>query len=428
MKILTDIEIAHLLLIGTTLLFTGCRGAPEGEWPQWRGPDGLGLVEDRLPVAWGADGSAFRWQTELPGVGNSSPVAAGGRIFLTAASEPSASGGVERWVVSLDLESGALLWRTPVHSAPGETTHRLNTIAAPTPVTDGDSVFVYFGSILARLDRDGALIWKREINPRYAELSRYGASSSPVLTDEAVIVTQDREYATSEDPGWIAAFERTTGEPLWRTEWSDTCCSYSTPLVVRRDGGEEIVLAHSGRVTAYAAESGEQLWSHSYPIHQMVASPVIRGDVLAVSGGAHNVRHTVFLRLRGTGSETRTEVLWEDGRLVPEVSSPVLYDGLFFTVTDRGVIVCRDARTGELHWKHRLAPRRNRASLLAGDGKVFVTSSAGVVSVVAAAPTFELLAENLLGEELSNASPAVAGDCLLLRTRTRLVCIERRVE
>jgi outer membrane protein assembly factor BamB len=418
--------------LGAVLLVAGCRNSPEREWPGWRGPDGLGLADGPLPVTWDGDGvgdgSGIRWRTELPGVGNSSPVAAGGRIFLTTAVEPSASGEAQRSVVALDLDSGDLLWRTPVLSAPRETTHRFNTVAAPTPVTDGESVFVYFGSVLARLDRDGELIWVREIDPRYSELSHYGASSSPVLTDEAVIVTQDREYATTDDPGWIAAFDRATGEPLWRTEWSNTCCSYSTPLVVRRGGRGEIVFAHSGRVAAYAADSGERLWDHGYPIHQMVGSPVIEGDVLGVSGGAHHVRHTVFLRLIGTGSETRTEVLWEDGRLVPQVSSPVLYDGLFFTVTDQGVLACRDPQTGEVLWKHRLSRHHNRASLIAGDGKVYVASSTGVVSVVAAAPEFELLAENELGEELSNASPAVAGECLLLRTRTALVCIQRPVE
>lgn len=410
------------------LVLSGCPGASEPEWPQWRGPDGLGIARGPLPTTWSLEEPSLRWKTELPGRGNSSPVAADGRIFLTTASEPSASGEVERSVVALDLESGKLLWRTPVLTAPRETTHHLNTVAAPTPVTDGESVFVYFGSAVARLDRDGEVVWKREIDPRYAELSRYGASSSPVLTRDAVIVTQDREFAVTEDPGWIAAFDRASGETLWRTEWDDTCCSYSTPLVVERGGGEEILFAHSGRVASYDARTGERLWEHGVPINQMVASPVLHEDVLGVSGGAHNVRHTVFLRLTGSGSETRTEVLWEDGRLVPQISSPVLYEGLFFSITDQGVLAGYDALTGEQLWKHRVAPRRNRASLLAGDGKVFIVSSAGVVTVVAAARTFELLAENILGEELSNASPAVAGDCLLLRTLTALVCIGRGVQ
>lgn len=424
-------RVSRAFWLGFVLLASGCPGAPEHEWPQWRGPDGLGIARGPLPTTWSLEGPSLRWKTELPGRGNSSPVVAEGRIFLTLAlqasqtSQPPAAAEVERSVVALDLESGELLWRTPVLVAPRGTIHHLNTVVAPTPVTDGESVFVYFGSAIARLDRDGEPIWKREVDPRYAELSRYGASSSLVLTRDAVIVTQDRESAAAEDPGWIAAFDRASGEPLWRSQWDDTCCSYSTPLVVERGGGEEIVFAHSGRVASYDARSGERLWEHGYPIHQMVASPVIHEDVLGVSGGAHNVRHTVFLRLAGSGSETRAEVLWEDDRLVPQISSPVLYEGLFFSITDQGVLACYDAPTGELLWRHRLASRRNRASLLAGDGKVFITSSAGVVTVVAASRTFELLAENNLGEELSNASPAVAGDCLLLRTRTALVCIGR---
>jgi len=428
-------------LLASGMVLVGCDRGTEREWPGWRGPDGDGLADGPLPIHWDEEGSGLRWKTPLPGIGSSSPVVADGRVYLTTSYEgpiglagkglsepPLGAGEALRTALALDLESGELLWETPVLRAPRETTHGLNTVAGVTPVTDGESVYVYFGSLLARLSEEGSVLWTREVDPDYVAYSRYGAASSLALTRDAVVVVQDREWGDTEDPGWIATFDRETGEQIWRVEWSDTCCSYSTPLVLERGGHEEVLFAHSGRVTAYAADSGEVLWEHGAPINQMVTSPVIQGDVLAVSGGAHNIRHTVFLRLLGTGAETRTEVLWENGQLVPQISSPVLYRGLFFTVTDVGALACYDAATGELLWRHRLDYRRNRASLLAGDGKVYVLSSAGWTTIVAAAREKKILAESYLGEELATASPAVAGDCLLIRTHGHLVCIDRGID
>jgi hypothetical protein len=274
------------------------------------------------------------------------------------------------------------------------------------------------------------VLWQREIDPGYGELTRYGAASSPVLTENDVIVVQDKEWARTEDVGWIAAFSKETGEPRWRTEWEHTCCSYSTPLVVDRGAGEEIVFAHSGEVTSYSAENGERLWSVQVEILQMVSTPVLKGDVLAVSGGAHNVKRTIFFRLESAGRDTRAEQLWDDPRFAPQNSSPVLYGERFFTVNDAGVLTSWDAATGEVVWNHRLSRGKNRASLVAGDGKVYVQSSSGVVTVVAAEDdgSPNILAENTLGDDGSNASPAIAGGCLLLRTARHLTCVEAGTE
>jgi len=381
-------------------------------------------------VTWGPDSPNIRWRTPLPGHGNSSPVVRNGRVFLTAAEKaPSGqpgAGGSRRLVLALDLESGAILWKTPLHTAPAEKIHRLNTLAAPTPVADEDSVYAYFGSVLARLDHDGRILWKKTVEPSYAEHTHYGTTSSPVLTADAVVVAQDREMGDAAEPGWLAAFDRETGERLWRTEWSDTCCSYSTPLVVRRGGHEEIVLALSGQVVGYAADSGEELWSHGYIINQLVSSPVLQDGLLVIAGGAHNVRNNVVQRLSGVGRDTTLETLWENIRLAPETSSPLLYRDLLFTVADKGVLVCRNPETGEILWKTRLPQRRNRPSPVAGDGKIYVHSSNGTTAVVAAEPEFRLLAHNDLGEPSSNASPALVPGRLLIRTADHLVCIDGR--
>jgi outer membrane protein assembly factor BamB len=449
------------LALAASLLLApfGCGEPAPDDWPQWRGVDSRG-VSDRsaLPTRWSATTANVRWRTELPGLGNSSAVAAGNRIYLTTAYRSDAvpeSDGPEdmpdpldehlgdeeqvadeepservrpdrqRAVLGLDRETGELLWHRRLFAAPPESKHRHNSFAAPTPVTDGESVVVYFGSTLAKLDPDGEVIWQHEIDPDYAKYSRYGAASSPVFSADAILVLQDKEFADSEEAGWLAAFDRETGERLWRTEWEHTCCSYTTPLVVDRGAGEEILVAHSGALTSYSASTGEPLWSYEVEILQMVGTPVLHGDLLLVAGGAYNVKGTFALQLVGSGTETTVKQVWSSRHFAPQNASPVVYRDQLFTVTDQGIMASYRVRTGELLWNHRLGHMHNRASLVAGDGKVYVSSTGGTVVVVAAEETFQLLAENDFDEPGTNASPAIVDGCLLVRTRAHLTCVER---
>jgi outer membrane protein assembly factor BamB len=160
----------------------------------------------------------------------------------------------------------------------------------------------------------------------------------------------------------------------------------------------------------------------------MVSTPVLFGDMVWVTGGAHNIRGGVALRLVGSGRDTQIEELWRDTRFAPHSSSPVYHDGLLFTVTDNGILTCFDAATGDVLWNHRLDKRQNRAALLLGDGKLYVGSGSGWMTVVAAAREPQVLAENTLDEPGSNASPAFGDGCLLLRGREQLFCIEAEEE
>jgi outer membrane protein assembly factor BamB len=414
----------------------GCRNEPEpGAWPQWRGPDSSGIsAELQLPVTWSTDSSNVRWQVAIPGAGNSSPIVSGGRVFLTTASGDADDASAQqernllrRLVLGLDFATGKVLWQTEILADVPGPKHWMNTHAAPTPVTDGKHLFVYFGSVLASLDLDGNLAWQTEVEPGYNRHTRYGAASSPVLSGQAIILTRDLETEGDQDVGWLAAFDKASGAELWRQEWSDTCCSYSTPILVRRTSGTELLFAHSGKVSGYDAGTGEPLWSHAYPMTQVVPSPVIENDVLCVTGGGNRMRGTTCLRLTGEGPETRVESLWQISRHAAKTSSPILTGGMLFVAAENGVLTNYDAVTGEVFWQQRLANRNLRSSLVAGDGKVYVTDSGGLTSVVAAAPTFELLAENRL-DDGRNSSAAIAGGCLLIRTASRLFCIEKEAE
>jgi hypothetical protein len=376
-----------------------------------------------LPETWSEKSSNIRWRTAIPGSGNSSPIVSGGRVYLTSAVPTAGDDSqADRVGLALDFETGEILWQTPVMTAPAENRHRLNTSAGPTPATDGELVVVYFGAVLAALDLEGRIVWKTEIDPDYFEYSRYAAGSSPVLTADSVIIAQDQESVKNDDVGWLAAFDKKTGRQIWRRDWDDTCCSYSTPLIVEHEAGQRLLFAHSGSVEEYDLSSGETLWEHFFPINQMVSSIVADKDVLCVAGGAHNVKGATCVRLSGTGKDTEVEVLWETTQGAPETASPVLYDGKLFMVTSQGIVTCIDAVSGERLWRRRLAGGSYHVSLVAGDGKVYVPNAGGVTTVIALEPEIRVLAENAL-DRGSTASPAIAGGALLMRTRTHLVRI-----
>lgn len=382
-------------------------------------------AETDLPETWSGQSPGIRWRAAIPGSGNSSPIVSGGRVYLTAAVPAAGDGSqIDRVCLALDFESGEILWQTPVMTAPAEDRHRLNTSAGPTPATDGEIVVVYFGAVLAALDLAGSIVWKSEIDPDYFEYSRYAAASSPVLTADAVIIAQDQESAKDDDVGWLAAFDKQTGRQIWRREWDDTCCSYSTPLIVGQGAGRRLLFAHSGSVEEYDFNTGETMWEHFFPINQMVSSIVAEKDVLCIAGGAHNVKGATCVRLAGTGKDTKVEVLWESTQGAPETSSPVLYDGKLFMVTSKGIVSCIDAESGERLWRRRLAQGSYHVSLVAGDGKVYVPNAAGVTTVIALEPQIRVLAENSLGRG-STASPAVADGSLLMRTKKDLVRITK---
>jgi outer membrane protein assembly factor BamB len=396
-----------------------------GEWPQFRGLGGRGVSSAvGLPETWSEHGSNIAWRAEIPGLGNSSPIVSGGQVFLTSATR-AVNREVERFVVALDLDSGELVWRTSLGTAPAGNRHRLNTYAAATPVTDGSHLFVHFGDVLAGLDLQGQILWREEIDPLYTEYAHYGSASSPVLTSNAVIVAQDRE--TSEKPsGWLAAFDKKTGAELWRNSWSKSCCSYTTPLVRQRGATEEVIFVQAGRVTSFDAQNGDPLWHQSLEIHQPVASPLLEGDLLAVFSGAHNVRFGAVMRLSGAGKETEIQVLWETNQIIPQTSSPVLYDGKLYMLVTKGVMVCYDVETGRALWRHRLRGKGGyHSSLVAGDGKVYIGNRGGSVVVIEAGEGYREIATNQLEKGVS-ASPAFAGQSILIRTASSLYRISGR--
>ena len=335
----------------------------------------------------------------------------------------------QRSVVAIDRNDGTILWQTPVFVALRGPKYVTNSYATPTPVTDGERVVVDFGLGLASLDFDGNIEWKIE-EPEYFTFVRYGSGDSPVMWRDLLIYSFVPEFQGEElgfgysANGHLTALDKTTGETRWSIVPPGARDAYNTPLLVPINGRAAVVLLLNRIVVAYDARTGEEIWRCEVPITQGVPSMVSDARHVYAIGGTHGPKGAVAIRSRGTGNITKKNIAWTVNQGVPEVPSPVLYDGLLYMVTDSGVATCLDPRDGSRVWRKRLSGKYN-ASLLAGDGKVYFFATDGTTTVVRAGREFEEIAENELDEEIM-ASPAVSGGQILLRTREHLYSLGGR--
>ena len=344
---------------------------------------------------------------------------ASGMFVLENVLAPAA--GLVRAVVCYDLETGQELWNTPLFVAVEERKYDKNSFATPTPCANGDVVFADFGSGYACLDYEGSVRWLT-VNEDYAEHTRYGAAASPVLYEDTVILLHDAESGAG--PSYVMGVALDDGAVRWRNEETDPDAknvdSYTTPLLVTRDGETQLVTAGFKRIIGYDPRTGEELWSHATRIGQMVPSIQYRGDLLLVAGGTHGDVDTLGLRMSGKGSEVKLEKLWSTRRMTPNISSPVWIEDVFIGVTDGGRITCYDPPTGDVHWQERLFGAF-WASLAAGDGKVYAINDEGVMYTLRAGTTFEVLHEGDFDSPCL-ASPSIAGNRVLVRTADELFC------
>ncbi|MBK9386870.1 MAG: PQQ-binding-like beta-propeller repeat protein [Planctomycetes bacterium] len=327
------------------------------------------------------------------------------------------SAGLVRAALCFDLETGEKRWETALFVAPEERKYGVNSYATPTPCTDGELLFANFGGGVACLDLNGELLWLQR-DEEYTGASRYGASTSPVLYEDTVILMQDGE--SSLRPSYGMALEKRTGKQRWRVQPSDAMDAYLTPLLWRRGERDELVTLTTGHVLGYDPRSGERLWTIPLDIFQMVPSLCSLGDLLLLSGGTHSQRMTAALRLRGTGKETQGEVAWQTKRAAAQICSPVLVNGCFFTLSDTGILTCFEPEKGTSQKTERLEGP-HWASLVAGDGKLYAVSEQGRIDVVGAGPALERLGGGELGEECY-ATPAIAHGRLLIRGKRHLFC------
>ena len=427
--------MTNLHQIQTTLLFwvVSVAAASADEWPQFRGPGGQGHSAARnLPLEWNEE-SGIDWKTDLPGVGWSSPVVSGKRIFLTTAvatndedigrpgsGETKHSRSFSLRTLCLDARSGKILWNLETSRVPpGVSIHLKNSHASPTPVTRNDRVYVHFGTWgTAALDLDGKVIWQRRLEYKPV----HGSGGSPVLFKDMLILNCDG----AESP-FVVAMETDTGDECWRTarpEGVTKAFSFSTPLVIDVDGTPQLVSAGSEFVCAYNPRSGEQLWTVRYPNRfSVVPRPVYAGGLVLVCTGYEGPAELIAIRPDGEGDVTESHVVWRAPKYVPQNPSPVVSNDRVYCVSDNGIASCRDLQTGTLHWKHRLRGDFSSSPILA-ESRIWFLSEAGVCTVIEDSVDYTRLAVNEIDEQ-SLASLAPVNGALFIRTKRHLYRIGR---
>ena len=400
------------------------RGADN--WPRWRGPSGQGIVDDGHDYTsqWSETANVL-WKTEVGGFGFSSPVVWDDRIFLTTATpEPDgfwpANGGDRRSVLCFKRTDGTLLWETVVPSgAKPEKTNPHNGHASSTPATDGERLYAYFGNHgLLALDLDGNVLWHRKVGPFNAF---QGTASSPLLHGDKVILSQDHRGKSG---SFIAAFDKLTGEPIWRTERTAEV-GWGTPVAIRAWGREQIVLSSSYEVISYEPGTGAEIWRAKGTTVETIPTPVVGESLLFCSSG--RAGPTLAIRPDGSGDVTETHIAWQSPKGSPYVASPVLHDGVLYMVNDtNGVATAYQAASGEVLWQARLGKRQRGqsfyASPIAVNDKIYFTDDSGDTYVVRAGRDFELLRVNSLNDT-TRASPALVDGIWYIRTQRHLYAI-----
>jgi outer membrane protein assembly factor BamB len=407
---------AFLAFLLTLTLIT--LSASADNWPRFRGPNGTGIADDKnIPVEWTEKN--ILWKCELPGVGHSSPIVWGDRIFLQTASKD----GKDRRMVCVSADSGTVLWSTPVSAAKAGT-HQKNSLASGTPATDGKQVYAIFwdGKDLEAVafDFDGKLVW---IKDQGSFTSQHGAGHSPIVVDGTVIFANDQDGSAK-----IVALDAKDGSEVWTKDRTPHRACYSTPFLRdRTDGSTELIVTSSSGITAYNPKNGESSWEYVWsfdgrPLRTVASSIFSDGMVFACSGDGDGSRCAIAIKADGKGSVTKNALVWENKKSLPYVPSLLARGEHIFSVNDRGLAGCFTAKTGEEVWTKQLQGGDVSASPIMVDGKIYTINEKGDVYVFAAENKFKQLAKNSIGEPVT-ATPAVADGKMFIRGRDHLFCI-----
>jgi len=403
--------------------------AAGADWPQFRGPGGVGeSSEQGLPETW-SDDENIVWKTALPGHGASSPITYGDRIYLTAYSgyglseeQPGEMNDLERQVVCLDRASGKIVWTQPIETLLPEQPYQgfqaLHGYASSTPATDGERLYVFFGkSGVFAFDLNGKPLWRTSLGEK---IHNWGSATSPVLYKNLVIVN------ASVESGALVALDKSNGEEVWRTP--GMIAAWNSPLLVDLPGGGvDLVISVKGQLRGFDPETGNERW-HCAGIEDYVCPSVIAHDGIVYAIGGRG-RPGLAVAAGGEGDVT-DKILWKTPK-GSNVSSPVFHDGyLYWASESQGVAYCVDAKSGNTVYAERIEPRPDRiyASPVVADGKIYYVSRDKGAYVLPARPEYKLLAHNVIAsdESIFNASPAVSDGQLLLRSDKYLYCIGKR--
>jgi len=439
--------------IATALsLLVNVRGADQ--WPQFRGPH-AGVVADdpSLPESW-SETDHVVWKTDIPGLGWSSPVVWDDHVFLTTAIstgleapptkglyDPSEGHGKlrstapQKWVIcDLDFKTGKIRWQRELRNAVSPIAkHVKNSFASETPVADGERVYVYFASIglLAALDLNGQTVWTKDIGGGNGA-SEYGTGSSPVLHKDRLYIVNDNATRS-----FLAAFDKKTGKELWRATREENQ-SWATPFIWQNELRTEIVTAATGKVRSYDLE-GKLLWELKGMTILATPTPFSAHGLVYISSGYPGASPRPVYAIRPgaagdislkPGESGNQFVAWYQPQLGTYSTSALAYGDYYYTLLDRGFLLCHDAKTGkQIYSRQRISPDASgfTASPWGYNGKIFLLSEDGDTFVVQAGPEYKVVGKNSLNE-MTLATPAVSRRSLLIRTQSKLYRIANRVD
>ena len=393
------------------LFIVSAAGQHAADWPQFRGPGGQGhAAAGDAPLEWSETRNVV-WKVPIRGRGWSSPVVSNGRIWITT-SVP-AAGGASLRALALDVESGRELVNVEVFRlSRANLKNPKNSHASPTPIAEGDRVYVHFGGDgTAALDAgSGAVVWKA----RFPYASQHGSGGSPVLYKDLLIFSGDGHYEA-----WVIALDTRTGKVRWKTERTKPFDqAYTTPLVISVNGRDQVVSVGAYRASAYDPATGREIWMVRYEEgFSNVPRPVFAHGLVYITTGFFQPA-VLAVRADGTGDVTATHVAWSTTRGAPFTPSPIVVGDELYVINDLGVLSCVDAKTGTLHWQERVGGNHSASPIFA-DGRIYFLSEEGIATVIAPGTTFRKLAVNEL-DGATLASMAVAHGSIFIRSLTHL--------
>ena len=445
------VRFGAAVLLAVRLAAPAGAAAESGAWPSFRGPRASGVADGQaLPERWnGVDGANVRWRTAIPGLGHSSPVVWGGRVFVTSAvsTDPratfrpglygagtaSSDRSPQRWMVyALDAGTGDLLWEAvAAEGRPRDARHVKNTYASATPATDGRYVVALFGSQgLHAFDVEGRRVWAKDLGRLDAGAYdapglEWGPASSPIIVGDLVVVQCD-----TQGESFLLAADVHTGETVWRTP-RDELPSWGTPTAYDSPTGTALVTNGSNFIRGYDLRTGRERWRLGGSSRITAPTPIVAGELLIAASGRAPEAPIFAVRPAASGDITLAPrqasspaVAWSRRRRGPYMPTPIAYRGRLYALHDAGILDAYDAATGAEIYRRRIphAGFGFSASPVAADGRIYLAGEDGVIFAVRAGARFELLAANDMGEPLM-ATPALAGGVMFVRGARHLFAV-----
>ena len=407
-------------------------------WPQWRGPTGHGLAPgESTPTTW-SETKNLKWKLALPGAGSSSPIVWNDRAYLTCYSGYGTgdnfrdSSKLMRHIVCVNAKTGQLIWKKDLK--PTHPVNRFGGLGLPehgyssgTPATDGESLFVCFGSSgVIAFDMEGKQLWRTDIGAD-SNFKRWGSATSPILYKNLVFINAMQEGHK------IMALDKKTGRKVW--SWGPDNYdyyhnTYGNPAIVETKTGTELVLAVNHEIWAFNPLKGSIKWYAKTVVGISNVSPSIlaHGEMLFAFGGNHGNSAGTAIRAGGKDNVSKANIAWTSKRS-PYIASPVYHKEHIYWMDRNGYALCINAKTGKEVYRERLKSSSRipkfYASPVVVDGKIISVSRNAGAFVLEAKPKFKQLAQNIFESDRSvfNASPAISNNRLFLRSDTHLYCV-----